>query len=166
MSIKLSPFLDTVGAFRNEISKLVLHAARIMEIATARHVISEGIVDLVGITRAHMADPHIVNKIAAGKEDRICACVGATYCCSPRRACIQNAALGREQTLSQIIAPTAGAKRKVVVVGGGPAGMEAARVSAERGHEVVLFEAASKLGDQVLVAAQVAWRFIRHHRLA
>lgn len=64
MSIKLSPFLETVGAFRNEISKPVLHAAGITELATARHAISEGIVDLVGMTRAHMADPHIVNKIA------------------------------------------------------------------------------------------------------
>ncbi len=158
MSVKLSPFLETVGAFRKEISSPVLHAARITEIATARHAVSEGIVDLVGMTRAHIADPHIVNKIAAGQEDRIRACVGATYCSSPRRACIQNAATGREQSLSHIITPVHGAKRKAVVVGGGPAGMEAARVSAERGHDVVLLEAANKLGGQVLIAAQVDWR--------
>jgi hypothetical protein len=105
-----------------------------------------------------MADPQIVNKIARGEEDRIRPCVGASYCMYKKVACIHNPATGREQVLPQIVAPAEHGGRKVVVIGGGPAGLEAARVSAERGHRVVLFEAASKLGGQLLIAVRATWR--------
>jgi thioredoxin reductase len=73
-------------------------------------------------------------------------------------ACIHNPATGREQILPHTVEPSGAPGRKVVVVGGGPAGLEAARVSAERGHDVILFEAAPKLGGQLLIAAQASWR--------
>jgi NADPH-dependent 2,4-dienoyl-CoA reductase/sulfur reductase-like enzyme len=73
-------------------------------------------------------------------------------------ACIHNPATGREQILPQIVPPSPNPGRKVVVVGGGPAGLEAARVSAERGHRVVLFEAANRLGGQLLLAVRATWR--------
>ncbi|MEM7190920.1 MAG: FAD-dependent oxidoreductase, partial [Pseudomonadota bacterium] len=98
----------------------------------------------------------IVRKLTAGQVDRIRPCVGATYC-STYRQCIHNAATGREATLPHDIAP-APVPRRAVVVGGGPAGMEAARVLAHRGHRVTLFEAAEKLGGQILLAARASWR--------
>jgi hypothetical protein len=105
-----------------------------------------------------MADPHIVRKIIEGREDDIRPCVGANYCLDRiyqggSAYCIHNAATGRELKMPQEImrAPT---RRKVVVVGAGPAGLEAARVASERGHHVVVFEAASQPGGQIRLTAQ------------
>lgn len=158
MSMPLAPWLKPVARFRQEVSLPVFHAARITDVATARHAIREGLLDMVAMTRAHIADPQIVNKIAAGHEDRIRPCVGATHCMHHKPYCIHNPVTGRERELPQVIERSAAPGRRVVVVGGGPAGLEAARVSAERGHEVVLFEAAPRLGGQVLIAAAAWWR--------
>ncbi|WP_137390252.1 FAD-dependent oxidoreductase [Rhodoligotrophos defluvii] len=156
MYVGLAPQLAHVAAFNGQLSLPKFHAARITDIATARYAIREGIIDLVGMTRAHIADPHIVNKIARGEEERIRPCVGATYC-SWQRRCIHNPSIGREKTLPHLIEP-AEQRLKVVVVGAGPAGLEAARVSAERGHEVVVFEAAPRAGGQVLLASRMPKR--------
>jgi hypothetical protein len=120
-------------------------------------------VDLIGMTRAHMADPHIVAKIQRGEETRIRPCVGTGYCIDRlyqgmEALCLHNPATSREAAMPHVITPTAGATKKVVVVGAGPAGLEAARVSAARGHKVVLFEAADKPGGQVLLAAKLQRR--------
>ena len=158
MAVGLAPFLDQVGAFRRGLDLPVFHAARITDVATARHALREGLVDMVGMTRAHIADPHIVRKILSGQEDRIRPCVGATYCNSPRRVCVHNGATGRERFLPHDIPRAKGPPRRVLVIGGGPAGLEAARVSALRGHEVVLHEATAELGGQVALAARASWR--------
>ena len=158
MSQPLAPFLAAVGAFKRETRLPVFHAARIPDLATARHAIAAGLLDMVGMTRAHMADPHLVNKLARGEEDRVRPCVGASYCMYKKLACIHNPATGREDQLPQVVVRSDAPGRRVVVVGGGPAGLEAARVSAERGHAVVLFEAAPKLGGQMLLAVRASWR--------
>ena len=78
MAAPLSPFLEQAGRFRREVGLPVLHATRINDLATARHAIREQVVDLVGMTRGHIADPYIVAKLERGEEDRIRSCVGAT----------------------------------------------------------------------------------------
>lgn len=158
MGSRSAPFLEDVKAFRREVKLPVFHAARIAELATARHAVREGYVDMIGMTRAHIADPHIVAKMLRGEEDRIRPCVGATYCNTARRVCIHNVAVGREALLPHVIEPTPGPKKRITVIGGGPAGLEAARVCASRGHTVTLHEAGTALGGQLLIAARASWR--------
>ncbi|PLX37089.1 MAG: N-methylproline demethylase [Hyphomicrobiales bacterium] len=157
--MRSAPHLDFAGEIRAETKFPVFHAARIADVATARHAIAEGKLDLVGMTRAHIADPHIVKKIARGEEHRIRPCVGATYCLDRiyeggEALCIHNPATSREATIPHDIPPTSGERKKIVIVGAGPAGLEAARVSAARGHDVVLFEAADRPGGQVRLLAR------------
>ena len=152
MFARSAPFLPLVGEFKRQTRLPVIHAAAIRDVATARHAIRENLIDLVGMTRAHIADPDIVNKIIRGQEDRIRPCVGASYCLYKKVQCIHNPASGHETTVNHII-DRAETPKRVVVVGGGPGGMEAARVAAERGHAVTLLEAGGRLGGQVLVAA-------------
>ena len=153
-----SPHLDFAGEIRATVKIPIFHGAKIQDVTTARHAIESGKLDMVGMTRAHMADPHIMRKIMTGKEDTIRPCVGANFCLDRiyqggEAYCIHNAATGRELTMPHDI-PAAPIKRKVVIVGAGPAGLEAARVAAERGHQVVVFEAASKPGGQIRLTAQ------------
>ncbi len=156
--MRSAPHLDFAGEIRAATRFPTFHAARIQDVATARHAVAAGKVDMVGMTRAHMADPHLVRKILAGREDDIRPCVGANYCLDRiyqggAAYCIHNAATGRELELPHEI-PRADTSRRIVVVGAGPAGLEAARVAAERGHRVLVFEAAGKPGGQVLLTAQ------------
>ncbi len=156
--MRSAPHLDFAGRIRAEVGMPTLHAARIPDVATARHAVATGQVDMVGMTRAHMADPHIVRKIVEGREDDIRPCVGATYCLDRiyqggMALCIHNPSTGREQHMPHEIAKAA-VKKKVVVVGAGPAGLEAARVAAERGHSVVVFEVADRPGGQIRLTAQ------------
>ncbi len=157
MGTPSAPFLDFAGEIRRAVDIPVMHASRIADVATARYALREGLLDLVGMTRPQMADPHLVAKTMAGDEDRIRPCVGANYCldsiyASGDAKCIHNPATGREQTLAHLTPPSA-APRTAVVVGAGPAGLEAARVLGERGHRVVVLEAGSAPGGQVLLAA-------------
>ena len=153
-----SPHLDFAGEIRAATDFPTFHAAKIPDVATARHAIASGKIDMVGMTRAHMTDPHIVRKIVEGREEDIRPCVGANYCLDRiyqggAAYCIHNPATGRETTMPHDI-PKAARKRKIVIVGAGVAGLEAARVAAERGHEVVVFEAANQAGGQVRLTAQ------------
>ena len=158
----LGGHLPLVGAYRDKVGLPLIHAGRIADLPTARHALREGYVDLVGMVRAHIADPHIVRKLEAGEEDRIRPCVGASYCINRiyiglDSLCLHNPATGREQLIPHIAPPTPKRKR-VIVVGAGPAGLEAARACAERGHSVVLLEAASRVGGQVQLAARATQR--------
>ena len=174
-----APHLDFAGEIRAATNFPTFHAAKIPDVATARHAIASGKLDMVGMTRAHMADPHLVRKIVEGREDDIRPCVGANYCLDRiyqggMALCLHNPSTGREIEMPHAIekAPEA---RRVTVVGAGPAGLEAARVAAERGHIVTVLEAADQPGGQIRLTARqerrremisiVAWRFEQCEKL-
>ncbi len=171
--MKGAPHLDFAGEIRAATNFPTFHAAKIPDVATARHAIASGKLDMVGMTRAHMADPHLVRKVIEGREDDIRPCVGANYCLDRiyqggMALCLHNPSTGREIEMPHTI-EKAGTRKRITVVGAGPAGLEAARVAAERGHEVTVLEAADQPGGQIrLTALQerrremssiVAWRF-------
>ena len=157
-----APHLGFAGDVRKATGMPTFHAAKIPDVATARYAVSAGLLDMVGMTRAHMADPHIVRKIVEGREYDIRPCVGATYCLdriyqAGDALCIHNAATGREIEMPHDI-PLAKTRKKIVIIGAGPAGLEAARVAAERGHSVVVFEAAADPGGQVRLTSRTSRR--------
>jgi 2,4-dienoyl-CoA reductase-like NADH-dependent reductase (Old Yellow Enzyme family)/thioredoxin reductase len=173
-----APHLDFAGEVRAETRFPVFHAAKISDVATARHAVREGKLDMVGMTRAHIAEPHIGRLVAARREDEIRPCVGATYCLDRiyeghEALCIHNAATGREATMPHEIAPAEGPQKRVVIIGAGPAGLEAARVASARGHAVSVFEAAPVAGGQLRLASLsprrrdlvgiIDWRLERLH---
>jgi 2,4-dienoyl-CoA reductase-like NADH-dependent reductase (Old Yellow Enzyme family) len=163
MSFASAPFLHLPSAIRARVSIPIIHAQRIADPQTATRALQEGHVDLVAMNRAFLADPYFVRKLAEGRQDDIRLCVGANYCIDRiytggDALCIQNPATGREVSLPQVIMRSRTQPKHVVVVGGGPAGLEAARVTAERGHRVTLLEATGRLGGQVNLATKATWR--------
>lgn len=121
--------------------------------------LEKGSLDFVGMTRRILADPELPNKVREGRLEDIRCCHGCLHCMDVRNKnkpleCRVNATLGRELCPELQFVPT-GKKRKVMVVGGGPAGMEAARVAAGRGHAVSLYEKAPQLGGLLPFAAVV-----------
>ena len=126
-----SPHLGFYGEVREATNCPVFHAERIVDVAMARHAIASGKLDIVGMTRAYLADPHSVRKITEAREANIRPCVGAIYCID----CIykggaahyfHNAASRRELTMLHVV-ERAAAPCKIVVVDAGPARLEAAR---------------------------------------
>ena len=140
----------------------ILHASRIVDPAHADRLVAAGQIDVVGMTRALIADPDLPRKAREGRLDDIRTCVGANEGCIDRIyqgkpvTCVQNPATGREAELGEM--RPAAVARKVIVVGGGVAGLEAARTAALRGHRVALWEKSGELGGQILLAARAPAR--------
>ena len=167
---KLMPFADAppgvyaplAARIKREVRAPVIYAGRVVDPRHAERLLAEGACDLVAMTRALMADPWMPRKAAEGRLDDIRLCVGMQEGCLGRSSrgltlsCSQNPVTGREGELGELV--PAAAPRRVVVVGGGPAGLEAARVAALRGHEVILYERTEVLGGQVLIAARAPLR--------
>jgi mycofactocin system FadH/OYE family oxidoreductase 2 len=150
------------AATRAAVRVPVIVSGRIATPEQAEAALAAGVCDLVGMVRAIIADPEMPRKAAEGRLEDIRVCVGASEGCIGRLrqgkaiTCVQNPMIGREAELAEI--HPAPRPRRVVVVGGGVAGLEAARVAALRGHRVTLLEATRALGGQVLAAARAPKR--------
>ena len=134
----------------------VFVVGRILDVRMAEQILADGAADMVAMTRAHIADPFIVNKFREGREEETVRCVGANVCVSRLIdnvdvACVMNPATGRERQWGegtlQTVSPQE--RRKVMVIGGGPAGLKCAAVAAKRGHAVILYEQAQELGGHL-----------------
>jgi len=156
MQIKHTYTAPKAGQIKAVMDKTVMVTGRINQPQQAEQVLAAGQAHMCGMTRAMISDPGMPNKARAGKLDDIRACIGCNQACighyhmGVEISCIQNPLSGREITLGQHI--EAETKRKILVAGGGPGGMKAAAVAAERGHDVSLCEASPRLGGQALLA--------------
>jgi 2,4-dienoyl-CoA reductase-like NADH-dependent reductase (Old Yellow Enzyme family) len=150
------------GVIKREVRQSVLVTGRINQPQLAEQVLTRGQADMCGMTRAMISDPEMPNKARAGQLDDIRACIGCNQACighyhqGVRISCIQHPETGRELTLDTL--PPVQTIRKILVAGGGPAGMKAAAAAAERGHQVILCEKAGGLGGQVLLAQTLPGR--------
>ena len=137
---------------------------RIMTLDHASHLLESGVADMVSMVRAMIADPQLVAKAREGREAEIRPCIGTSMGCvaqlmtTGRLQCVVNVAAGRETTVPFETPAPASTRKKVLVIGGGPAGLEAARTAALRGHEVHLYEMTNALGGQVRMAASAPHR--------
>jgi mycofactocin system FadH/OYE family oxidoreductase 2 len=162
MYIPLGAFVPLAAAIREVVKVPVVAVGRITDPVQAEKILADGHADLVGMTRALIADPHMPNKAKAGQLEDIRYCVGAAEACIARvydeatMECVQNPIIGREKEWAEL--KPAAVKKKVMVIGGGPAGLEAARIAALRGHSVSLYEKTGELGGQVLIAAKAPTR--------
>jgi 2,4-dienoyl-CoA reductase-like NADH-dependent reductase (Old Yellow Enzyme family) len=139
---------------------LVQAESHIRTPAAAEEVLAAGHADMVSIVRGQIADPHLVAKARQGRADQVRPCISCNQLCWGRRSrdywisCLVNPSAGREHLWGGDRSTPAATPRRVLVVGGGPAGLEAARVAAERGHAVTLHEATDGLGGQWLLAGR------------
>jgi 2,4-dienoyl-CoA reductase-like NADH-dependent reductase (Old Yellow Enzyme family)/thioredoxin reductase len=150
------------GLIKREVRQSILVTGRINQPQLAEQVLAQGQADMCGMTRAMISDSEMPNKARAGQLDDIRACIGCNQACighyhlGVRISCIQNPISGRELTLGNH--PPVKTIRKVLVAGGGPGGMKAAAVAAERGHQVILCEKSGSLGGQTLLAQTLPGR--------
>jgi len=167
MSSPHHPYLDTTLRMRDLIGDIpLLTAARYTSLANAEVALSTGKIDMVGMMRAHIAEPQIIAKTLAGREADIRPCIAANFCIEQLAVnqpitCMMNPRVGREKHW-QASPPVTKSPLSVLVVGGGPAGLEAARVAAEEGHRVTLWEAKEHLGGKLVAAGTCTGRADLH----
>jgi 7beta-hydroxy-3-oxochol-24-oyl-CoA 4-desaturase len=148
--------VHAAAAIKQVVNVPVMAVGRINDPRMAEHYLQRGYVDMTVMGRALLADPELPNKAAEGRFDDIAPCVACSLGCIGEQmqlrsmTCVINPAVGREKEMT--ILPAARPK-KVLVIGAGPGGLEAARVAATRGHQVTLCEKSSKLGGQLNMAA-------------
>src|SRR5262249_23593672 len=162
MSYPVALYCPLAAGIKAVVKVPVIATGRINDPAVAEQVLQAGQADLCVVTRAQIADPDFPNKAREGRLDDIRPCVGYNEGCIDRIytgkgvTCVQNALIGRETAWAE--QPRADSPKRVVIVGGGPAGLECARVARLRGHQVVLFEKHSERGGQTLIARRAPAR--------
>lgn len=156
MAIEPAYLAREAGTFKARLAIPLFVTGRINQPQEAEAILARGQADVCGMTRALICDPQMPNKAEAGRSDDVRACIACNQACIGHFhrgypiSCIQHPETGRELTYAT---PNPASRRKrVLVAGGGPAGMKAAAVAAQRGHEVVLCEAGAQLGGQVNLA--------------
>jgi len=159
--------LETAAPVSAHVKVPVIVTGRFRTLEEVDQVIRLGQADLVGMTRATIADPDLVNKTIAGQVDRIRPCIACNQGCLGQLlgggmgmgiGCAVNAAAGHEETMGDDKLQPAPEPKNILIVGGGPAGMEAARIAAKRGHKVTLTEAMPDLGGTLAFAGQAPTR--------
>lgn len=152
------------SAIRKAVQLPVIGVGRVKDPIQAERILAEGHADLVGIVRGQIADPQFAHKARENRIDDIRLCLSCNQECVGRMGlnrwmgCIETPATGQEQKYGADTLQTADPIKRVVIVGGGPAGLKAATIAARRGHQVTLMEKESRLGGQVLWAARVSSR--------
>jgi mycofactocin system FadH/OYE family oxidoreductase 2 len=163
MSLPQGYVVPLAARMRQEVSIPVFVGLRIKEPDMAADIVRNGEADGVVMVRALIADAYWPQKVRDGQPETIRRCIGCNQDCRYHHkgstiGCLQNPAVGREADLGESTIIPSDVPKKVLVVGGGPAGMEAARVAALRGHQVTLLEREGKLGGQVNLATRVTSR--------
>lgn len=157
-------WVPLASAIKEVVSIPVIAVGRVTEAEEAERVLAEGHADMVAMTRQHIADPETVSKLRAGRADDVRKCIGCNQGCIDRlfkvthTTCVHNPAAGYELTLGIGTLQPAVQRRRLVVVGAGPAGMKTAETAGRRGHEVILLERRQELGGQLRLAARVDGR--------
>jgi 2,4-dienoyl-CoA reductase-like NADH-dependent reductase (Old Yellow Enzyme family) len=162
MNIEAGYLAPHAEAIKKLVPIPIFVAGRINQPQEAERILAAGQADMIGMTRAQIADPEMANKAREGRIDDIRACIACNQACIGHMqmgigiSCIQRPETGRE--LDYEAKPRVAEAKTVVVAGGGPAGMKAAAVAAERGHRVILCEASNRLGGQALLAQELPGR--------
>lgn len=163
MSIPLGAAVYLAAGIKEVVSLPVFTALRIKDPLQAEKILADGHADMVGMCRALITDPELPRKAKEGRLEDIRNCIACNQECRTHFqgrmiSCVQNPAVGFEKELGLGSLKPASQKKEVVVIGGGPAGMEAARVAALRGHSVRLYEKNGELGGQVNIASKIPTR--------
>ena len=164
MSVPRGNAVEAAALLKAALDVPILVAGRIRTAAEAEQILAEGKADVIAMARTWIADPDWLVKVRRGDEARVRPCVSCNQGCigtvirGAHGTCIVNPVAGNEVRLGEPTAAAAGARRRVAVVGGGPAGLEAARVAAGRGHAVTLYEARPRLGGEWRLAGEAPHR--------
>jgi mycofactocin system FadH/OYE family oxidoreductase 2 len=164
MHTPLGYTIPLAAGIKEVVNLPVFATGRINDPVMAERILADGQADMIGMVRAQICDPELANKAREGRLEEIRYCVADNQGCYARISanktigCIQNPNIGYEKTLGIGSIKPAPLKKKVLIVGGGPAGLRAAEVAAQRGHQVTLYEKKDKLGGQVAIAALGAGR--------
>jgi mycofactocin system FadH/OYE family oxidoreductase 2 len=164
MHTPLGYTLPLSAGIKEVVNLPVFATGRINDPVMAERILADGQADMIGMVRAQICDPELSNKAKEGRLEEIRYCVADNQGCYARVAvnktigCIQNPNIGYEKTLGIGSIKPALLKKRVLIIGGGPAGLHAAEIAAQRGHQVTLYEKKDKLGGQVAIAALGAGR--------